>query len=53
MKKTLSYSELFSSLEEIISHLVKTNAPPEYIDALTQIQKSVLALELLNISVQS
>lgn len=50
MRQNISYSHLFSCLEEIISFLQSIGYSSTHIMALQQIQQGIVALELMNLS---
>lgn len=50
MDTHFSYSEIYQILDEIILKLKQDNSPKEYLIALKEAQKSLLILELLNLS---
>ena len=53
MQEKISYSHLFSSMDEIILYLQSTNAPKKYIEDLKQTQQLLVIFELLNIVINN
>ncbi len=52
MQEKKSYSHLFICLDEIITYLKSIGYSNIYIEALQETQQALIALELMNISVQ-
>lgn len=50
MNTHFSHSEIYQLLDEITLKLKQDNSPEEYLIALKEAQKSLLILELLNLS---
>lgn len=50
MKETLSYSSLYNTLDELYNKLKEEKYSEHYLNALDDAKKSLLVLELLNIS---
>lgn len=50
MKDMLSYSTLYNILDELYSKLKQEKYPNHYLNALEEAKKSLLVLELLNLS---
>jgi len=50
MNTQFSYSEVYQLLDEIYLKFKKDNSPEKYLAALKEAQKSLLILELLNLS---
>lgn len=53
MKKNISYSELYTILNELYTQLQKDNYPVLYLNAIQEVQSALLVLELLNIAYSS
>lgn len=50
MKETLSYSSLYYTLDELYNKLKEEKYSEYYLNALDDAKKSLLVLEILNIS---
>lgn len=50
MDTHFSYSEVYQLLDEIYLKLKQDNSPEKHLTALKEAQKSLLVLELLNLS---
>ncbi len=50
MKDILSYPTLYNILDELYNKLEQENYPDHYLNALEEAKKSLLVLELLNLS---
>lgn len=53
MQNDISYSHLFTCLDEIISYLKSIHFSDKNIEALQLTQKILVTLELMNISIHS